>query len=93
MKFWKILCNLIESTLPEWRDEYISYKELKKQLKKMYPKENDGTNPNKRLKLDGEAEANSMEIFLNLLQEELDKFNQFFETKEEFYVIKWRVIH
>lgn len=84
---------MIESTLPEWRDEYISYKKLKKQLKNMYPpNKNDGTNPIKRLKLDGEANS-SMESFLNLLQEELDKFNQFFEAKEEFYVIKWRVIH
>ncbi|XP_038899564.1 SPX domain-containing protein 2-like [Benincasa hispida] len=90
MKFWKILCNLIESTLPEWRDEYISYKELKKELKMMYPddEEDGGRNP-KRLKLDGEA---SMETFLKLLEEELDKFNQFFEGKEEYYVIKWRLL-
>ncbi|XP_023524281.1 SPX domain-containing protein 1-like isoform X2 [Cucurbita pepo subsp. pepo] len=76
MKFWKILCILIESTLPEWRDEFISYKKLKKQLKLMYP-DKDG-NP-KRLKFDGEA---SMEVFLNLLEEELDKFNQFFLLQE-----------
>ncbi|TYK31431.1 SPX domain-containing protein 2-like [Cucumis melo var. makuwa] len=58
----------------------------------MYPpNKNDGTNPIKRLKLDGEANS-SMESFLNLLQEELDKFNQFFEAKEEFYVIKWRLL-
>lgn len=88
MKFWKILCSMIESTLPEWRDEYISYKVLKKQLKLMYPDEDDGGNP-KRPKLDGEA---SMEIFLNLLEEEVDKFNQFFEGKEEYYVIKWRLL-
>ncbi|KAG6608151.1 SPX domain-containing protein 1, partial [Cucurbita argyrosperma subsp. sororia] len=86
MKFWKILCILIESTLPEWRDEFISYKKLKKQLKLMYP-DKDG-NP-KRLKFDGEA---SMEVFLNLLEEELDKFNRFFVSKEEYYVIKWSLL-
>lgn len=91
MKFWKILCILIESTLPEWRDEFISYKKLKKQLKLMYPdRDAEGPPERKRRKLDGEA---SMEIFLNLLEEELAKFNHFFEGKEEYYVIKWKVIH
>lgn len=39
MKFWKILNSLIEETLPEWRDKFLSYKDLKKQLKIIYPEE------------------------------------------------------
>ncbi|XP_022980909.1 SPX domain-containing protein 2-like isoform X3 [Cucurbita maxima] len=52
----------------------------------MYP---DKDGKPKRLKFDGEA---SMEVFLNLLEEELDKFNQFFVSKEEYYVIKWSLL-
>lgn len=32
MKFGKSLSNQIEETLPEWRDKFLSYKELKKRL-------------------------------------------------------------
>ncbi|KAH7524660.1 hypothetical protein FEM48_Zijuj06G0143100 [Ziziphus jujuba var. spinosa] len=39
MKFWKSLSNLIEETLPDWRDKFLSYKDLKKQLKLIYPKD------------------------------------------------------
>ncbi|CAN1828332.1 SPX domain-containing protein 1 [Linum perenne] len=39
MKFWKSLSILIEDTLPEWRDKFLSYKDLKKQLKLIYPKD------------------------------------------------------
>ncbi|KAK6941662.1 SPX domain [Dillenia turbinata] len=33
MKFGKSLSNQIEETIPEWRDKFLSYKELKKRLK------------------------------------------------------------
>ncbi|ONK67200.1 uncharacterized protein A4U43_C06F17470 [Asparagus officinalis] len=33
MKFEKSLSNQIEETLPEWRDKFLSYKDLKKKLK------------------------------------------------------------
>ncbi|PKA46765.1 SPX domain-containing protein 1 [Apostasia shenzhenica] len=33
MKFGKSLSNQIEETLPEWRDKFLSYKDLKKRLK------------------------------------------------------------
>lgn len=57
MKFWKSLSNLIEETLPDWRDKFLSYKELKKQLKLIYPKdgENSGQKPSKRARLESEA--------------------------------------
>ncbi|CAI9100135.1 OLC1v1037074C1 [Oldenlandia corymbosa var. corymbosa] len=38
MKFGKSLSNQIEETLPEWRDKFLSYKELKKRLKLVEPK-------------------------------------------------------
>ncbi|KAI9106713.1 hypothetical protein K1719_022241 [Acacia pycnantha] len=41
MKFWKILSNLIEQTLPNWPDKFLSYKDLKKQLKLICPKDGD----------------------------------------------------
>lgn len=35
MKFGKRLQSQIEETLPEWRDKYLSYKQLKKRLKQL----------------------------------------------------------
>ena len=40
MKFGKSLSNQIEETLPEWRDKFLSYKEVKKRLKLIEPKKN-----------------------------------------------------
>lgn len=71
MKFSKSLSNLIEQTLPDWRDKFLSYKDLKKQLKLIYPKSGDPSisssssssstvrRPNKRPRLtdDGDAAA------------------------------------
>lgn len=70
MKFSKNLSNLIEQTLPDWRDKFLSYKDLKKQLKLIYPKSGDPSissssssstvrRSNKRLRLtdDGDAAA------------------------------------
>ncbi|GMI95149.1 SPX domain gene 1, ARABIDOPSIS THALIANA SPX DOMAIN GENE 1 [Hibiscus trionum] len=89
MKFGKSLSNQIEETLPEWRDKFLSYKELKKKLKLIEPKS--GERPNKRLKL-GEDAVDGMSIeetdFIRLLEKELEKFNSFFVEKEEEYIIK-----
>lgn len=82
----------------------MSYKDLKKQLKLIYPK--DGSEkqpPNKRPRQyhsteeeDGgfkEESEVSKEVmgFVLLLEDEMEKFNAFFVEKEEDYVIKWRV--
>ncbi|KAJ6382969.1 hypothetical protein OIU77_031405 [Salix suchowensis] len=92
MKFWKSLSNLIEETVPEWRDEFLSYKDLKKQLKLIYPK--DGDKPlNKRPRLDddqmeggdgdgGEVEKEVID-FVRVLEDEMEKFNAFIVEKEE----------
>lgn len=82
MKFWKILKSQIEQTLPEWRDQFLSYKDLKKQLKVMCPK--DALTPPR-------LDADELNHFLGLLELEIDKFNGFFVDKEEEYIIKWKV--
>ncbi|GMJ07489.1 SPX domain gene 1, ARABIDOPSIS THALIANA SPX DOMAIN GENE 1 [Hibiscus trionum] len=101
MKFGKSLSNQIEETLPEWRDKFLSYKELKKKLKLIEPKSNE--RPNKRLRLDqnsgefvgfgdevGDGYVMSREEsdFIKLLEDELEKFNAFFVEKEEEYIIR-----
>jgi SPX domain protein involved in polyphosphate accumulation len=97
MKFWKILSSLIEETLPEWRDKFLSYKDLKKQLKLIYPKDEEA-HQNKRPRLDPDSDgpdcAPSKEVvdFVRLLEVEIDKFNAFFVDKEEEYVIRLKVI-
>lgn len=98
MKFWKILSSLILQTLPDWRDKFLSYKDLKKQLKLIYPinGDHDASKPNKRPKLsaeDRESDAISNEVnnFVCLLEAEIDKFNSFVVEKEEEYVIRWKV--
>uniref|UniRef100_A0A2N9GN82 SPX domain-containing protein n=1 Tax=Fagus sylvatica TaxID=28930 RepID=A0A2N9GN82_FAGSY len=95
MKFWKILSSLIEETLPEWQDKFLSYKDLKKQLKLIYPAQPcPHTHNNKRPRLDQDNNDDqvSKEVidFLNLLEIEIDKFNAFFVDKEEEYVIRWK---
>ncbi|XP_022755131.1 SPX domain-containing protein 1-like [Durio zibethinus] len=103
MKFGKSLSNQIEETLPEWRDKFLSYKDLKKKLKLIEPKS--GERPNKRLRLDensgdvvdagdkfgvGDGDGMSTEEtdFVKLLEDELEKFNTFFVEKEEEYIIR-----
>lgn len=71
MKFGKSLSNQIEKTLPEWREKFLSYKDLKKRVKAI-----------------GGGMTREEEDFLKLLEDELEKFNAFFEEKEEGYVIR-----
>ncbi|KAF7147983.1 hypothetical protein RHSIM_Rhsim03G0248200 [Rhododendron simsii] len=100
MKFGKSLSNQIEETLPEWRDKFLSYKDLKKRLKLIEPKA--GENRAKRPRLgdctDGgggaEEETGAAEMtkeesdFIELLEAEIEKFNGFFVEKEEEYIIR-----
>ncbi|XP_052488962.1 SPX domain-containing protein 2 isoform X1 [Gossypium raimondii] len=98
MKFCKSLSILIEEALPDWRDKFLPYKDLKKQLKLIYPKDGSEKQPNKRPRLDsmdggdGKDSEVSKEVmdFVLLLENEVEKFNTFFVEKEEDYVIKWR---
>ncbi|XP_008792042.2 SPX domain-containing protein 1-like [Phoenix dactylifera] len=90
MKFGKSLSNQIEETLPEWRDKFLSYKELKRRLKFI----GGGDRLAKRPRLaddDDSTEAaitREEEDFLRLLEAELEKFNAFFVEKEEEYIIR-----
>ncbi|KAJ0977776.1 hypothetical protein J5N97_013250 [Dioscorea zingiberensis] len=90
MKFGKSLSTQIEETLPEWRDKFLSYKELKKRLKRISL--GGGERPVKRPKLGDENEptiaTEEEEDFLELLEAELEKFNAFFVEKEEEYIIR-----
>lgn len=66
MKFGKSLSIQIEETLPEWRDKFLSYKELKKRLKLIEPKGSSASagdggavaRPNKRPKLAAAGNSN-----------------------------------
>lgn len=105
MKFWKSLSLHIEETLPDWRDKFLLYKDLKKQLKLIHPKEEGENQPRKKPRLDRydggdgcgcsgreESEVPPKEVtdFITLLEGEIAKFNSFFEDNEEEYVIKWK---
>jgi SPX domain protein involved in polyphosphate accumulation len=92
MKFGKSLNNQIVETLPEWRDKFLSYKDLKKRLKLLCaggerrskrPRVGDGSSP--------PAMTAEEAAFVALLEAELDKFNGFFLGKEEDYVIRQKV--
>lgn len=102
MKFGKSLSNQIEETLPEWRDKFLSYKELKKRLKliKPVPAVGDDNRASKRPRIDcgggaADCTVSCVEVmskeeadFVNLLEDELEKFNSFFVEKEEEYIIR-----
>lgn len=88
MKFEKRLRELIEETLPKWRDKFLSYKKLKQQLKLLYPRGQEG---NKRPRLADDAMTREEEDFILLLKAEINKFNSFFVDKEEEYVIRQKV--
>ncbi|CAH8386237.1 unnamed protein product [Eruca vesicaria subsp. sativa] len=92
MKFGKSLSNQIEETLPEWQDKFLSYKELKKKLKLMEPRDGGENRPNKRSRSDPsstDADPTKEELdFIRLLEDELEKFNSFFVEKEEEYIIR-----
>lgn len=104
MKFGKSLSNQIEETLPEWRDKFLSYKELKKRLKLIKPQDKSGDDCNRPAKrtrvscedcsIAGGEEMSSEEVdFLELLEQEVEKFNSFFVEKEEEYIIKLKVLN
>ncbi|KAG5231203.1 SPX domain-containing protein [Salix suchowensis] len=80
MKFGKRLKQQVQETLPDWRDKYLSYKELKKLVRLISsdPPFSYGSVEH------GMAEAE----FVRLLNSEIDKFNTFFMEQEEDYIIR-----
>ncbi|KAL6569351.1 SPX domain [Orobanche minor] len=80
MKFGKRLKRQIEQSMPEWRDKYLSYKELKKFVKLI-------SSAQKMLK--GSLDYGKIGSgFMYLLNNEIDKFNSFFMEQEEDFVIR-----
>ncbi|KAF8698722.1 hypothetical protein HU200_034974 [Digitaria exilis] len=75
MKFGKRLKKQIEESLPEWRDHFLNYKELKRRV-------NAVASPSPSPAAEAE--------FLTLLNAEVDKFNAFFLEQEEEFVIRQR---
>ncbi|KAK7390195.1 hypothetical protein VNO78_25494 [Psophocarpus tetragonolobus] len=80
MKFGKRLKQQIQESLPEWRDKYLSYKELKKLVRLISTAP---TLSNGSLEY-GKTEAE----FVYFLNNEVDKFNGFFMEKEEDFIIR-----
>ncbi|KAA8541907.1 hypothetical protein F0562_023059 [Nyssa sinensis] len=89
MKFRKRLRSEIANDLPEWEGEFMSYKELKKQLKRIAPCHEESKKCGKRPRLATEGGGNLREGtgFMILLDRELEKVNAFFIGKEEEYII------
>ncbi|GFP90380.1 spx domain-containing protein 4 [Phtheirospermum japonicum] len=85
MKFGKEFRIHLEETLPEWRDKYLSYKPLKKLLKNIPAPGAD------HLPLDG-ALPELHEWFVGILNEELEKFNDFYVDKEEDFIIRFQAL-
>lgn len=104
MKFWKILRKLLDEIFPDWQDKFISYKDLKQQLKLISPLtessgnlvDNDNERSKKRPRFcdegdEGKEVTKEMKDFVMLLEGEIKKFNGFFMDKEEEYIIRFKV--
>lgn len=94
MKFGKELGIHLEQTLPEWKDKYLCYKPLKKLLKHL---PNPNPNPNHHPQPSTAdhnlppPSADLQQWFVRILNEELDKLNDFYVDKEEEFVIRFQV--
>ncbi|KAK8966713.1 SPX domain-containing protein 4 [Platanthera guangdongensis] len=84
MKFGKDFRTHLDETLPEWRDKFLCYKPLKKLIKNLSV---DGDEAS-----DGHPWIGFEEWFVRMLDEELEKFNDFYVDKEEEFVIRLQVI-
>lgn len=82
MKFGKQLKQQIQETLPDWRDKFLSYKELKRQVKLI-----SSSAPALLNTSDGGGEAG----FVIVLNNEIEKFNAFFMEQEEDFIIRHKV--
>ncbi|XP_022774515.1 SPX domain-containing protein 4 [Durio zibethinus] len=106
MKFGKEFKTHLEETLPEWRDKFLCYKPLKKLLKNIpsipsihphlphhqRPVFADTTNTSVTA-VDHDHQQPSVDLqdwFVRILNEELEKFNDFYVDKEEEFVIRFQ---
>ncbi|KAL6009030.1 SPX domain-containing protein 4 [Asimina triloba] len=90
MKFGKEFRIHLEETLPEWRDKFLCYKPLKKLLKNISPPAADAPSLASLPNIAAAAQPwiGLEEWFVRILDEELDKFNDFYIDKEEDFVIR-----
>ncbi|KAG5535131.1 hypothetical protein RHGRI_023045 [Rhododendron griersonianum] len=99
MKFGKEFRTHLEETLPEWRDKFLCYKVLKKLLKHVPTTAADSLLPlaDQSSSAVDEADGNIPPVpplaglhdwFVRIIDEELEKFNDFFVDKEEEFVIR-----
>jgi len=97
MKFGKEFKTHLEETIPEWRDKFLCYKPLKKLLKHHLPSTTTtvATTPI-NLPLHLLQQPSSPQLlqawFVRILNEELEKFNDFYVDKEEEFVIRFQVL-
>ncbi|KAE9620008.1 hypothetical protein Lal_00040294 [Lupinus albus] len=77
MKFGKEFKTHLEETIPEWRDKFLRYKPLKKLLNQNLP--------TTHIHL-----LHPQAWFLRILNQELEKFNDFYVDKEEDFVIRFQ---
>ncbi|XP_010524397.1 PREDICTED: SPX domain-containing protein 3 [Tarenaya hassleriana] len=73
MKFGKRIKEQVQETLPEWRDKFLRYKELKNMVRQISSSAADKA---------GEVS------FVHSLNSEIDKFNAFFVEQEEDFIIR-----
>ncbi|CAI9758674.1 unnamed protein product [Fraxinus pennsylvanica] len=94
MKFGKEFRIYLEEILPEWRDKYLCYKLLKKLLKTI-PAGDSALNPPPT---DGNDTAPILSLqtlqdwFVGILNDELEKFNDFYVDKEEDVIIRFQAL-
>eukprot|EP00976_Prorocentrum_cordatum_P041931 849700-Prorocentrum_minimum.AAC.2 len=96
MKFGKNLKDMIEESNPEFADKFLSYKQLKKVLKSIPVAAGDVTrlpgepspSPEEDSILKNKLIAEQQSGFVTMLNEELQKFNDFYMEKEEEYVME-----
>ncbi|XP_004506478.1 SPX domain-containing protein 3 [Cicer arietinum] len=85
MKFGKRLKQQIQDSLPEWRDKFLSYKELKKLLRLI--------SAAPKILLNGSiGYGKDVAEFMYLLNNEIEKFNGFFVEKEEDFIIRHKEV-
>lgn len=92
MKFGKEFTTHLEETIPEWRDKFLCYKPLKKLLNHHLPTTTTTTNLHLHLLLlhPQPSSFNLQAWFLRILNQELEKFNDFYVDKEEDFVIRFQ---
>lgn len=90
MKFGKEFSIHLEETLPEWRDKYLCYKPLKKLIKHIPSSTGDNPPPLPPLPPATAAATELQGWFIRILNEELDKFNDFYVDKEEDFIIRFQ---